>query len=118
MRVCREVLMNRLWTLGAAFVVAVAALPAASPSDVAAVPANPTFTRDILPIVQAACQDCHRPGDMAPFSLVTYEDARPWARSIEQRVTSRDMPPWFSSRAVGEYDPDPSLSDAQIATIA
>jgi hypothetical protein len=55
---------------------------------------------------------------MAPFSLITYEDARPLAKSIKERVTARAMPPWFSSRTVGEYDPDPSLTDAQIDTIA
>jgi hypothetical protein len=111
--------MKRLWTLGALVVFGVAALPAAGPADsTPAVPANPTFTKDVLPIFQKSCQDCHRPDDMAPFSLVTYEDARPWARSIQQKVTNRDMPPWFSSRAVGEYDPDPSLTDIEIATIA
>jgi hypothetical protein len=84
----------------------------------AAVPEKPTFTKDVLPIFQKSCQSCHRPGQMAPFSLLTYEDARPWARSIKQKVETRYMPPWHLDRTIGEYDPDPSLSDDQIATIA
>jgi hypothetical protein len=82
------------------------------------VPDKPTFERDVLPIVQKACQDCHRPGQMAPFSLMDYESARPWARSIKDKVVSRYMPPWHLDRTVGEYDPDSSLSDAEIETIA
>src|SRR5437762_5504192 len=114
--------MTRLWTLGgvcgAAALALAVTLPAAGAADGAAdSPANPTFTKDVLPILQRSCQDCHRPGEIGPFSLLTYEDARPWARSIQQKVSNRDMPPWFSNRAVGEYDPDPSLSDTQVATI-
>ncbi|HET9833725.1 MAG TPA: cytochrome c, partial [Vicinamibacterales bacterium] len=55
----------------------------------------PTFTRDVLPILQKNCQSCHRPGQIAPMSLVTYDEARPWARSIKNKVESRQMPPWF-----------------------
>jgi hypothetical protein len=113
----------KLWKLGgvlaAAVIAGVATLPAAGPADsTGAVPANPTFTRDVLPIFQKSCQACHRPGQMAPFSLVTYEDARPWARSIKQKVETRYMPPWHLDRTVGEYDPDPSLGDDQIAVIS
>src|SRR5262245_58855016 len=103
---------------GAAAVVlgfAAVTTPAAGPADT--VPANPTFTRDVLPIFQKSCQDCHRPGQMAPFSLLDYESARPWARSIKEKVAARYMPPWHLDRSVGEYDPDPSLSDEAIATI-
>jgi hypothetical protein len=112
--------MKRTWTLGAMLGAALVggALRAAGPDSAAAVPANPTFARDVLPIFQKACQDCHRPGQMAPFSLVSYDDARPWARAIKQRVENREMPPWFSRRDVGEYDPDPSLSDVEIETLA
>ncbi len=95
----------------------VVALSAAGPGDAAGAPA-PTFEKDVLPIVQAHCQDCHRPEQMAPFSLLTYEDARPWARDIKDKVVSRYMPPWHVDRTVGEYDPDPSLTDAEIQTIA
>src|SRR5881396_135825 len=80
----------------------------------AAAPANPTFTKDVLPIFQKSCQECHRPNQMAPFSLLTYEDARPWARSIKDKVVSRYMPPWHLDRTIGEYSPDPSLNDAEV----
>jgi len=78
-----------------------------------------TFTKDVAPILQRSCQACHRPNNIAPMSLLTYEEARPWARSIKARVTEREMPPWYIDRNVGvkKFDPDPSLSDAEIATI-
>ena len=82
------------------------------------VPDNPTFAKDILPIFQKSCQSCHRPGQMAPFSLLTYDNARPWLRSIKNKVETRYMPPWHLDRTVGEYDPDPSLTDVEIATIS
>src|SRR5688572_7352082 len=79
---------------------------------------TPTFTKDVLPILQRSCQQCHRPGTSAPMSLLAYEDVRPWARSIKQKVTRREMPPWHIDRSIGEYIADPSLSDQEIATIA
>ena len=114
--------MKKLWIFGGVLLTAlalgVATLPAAGPDAATTVPANPTFAKDVLPIFQKSCQQCHRPGQMAPFSLLTYEDARPWARSIKQKVESRYMPPWHLDKTIGEYDPDPSLSDEQIATIS
>jgi mono/diheme cytochrome c family protein len=79
-----------------------------------------TFAKDIAPIFQRSCQTCHRPGGGAPMSLLRYEDARPWARAIKQRTGTREMPPWFIEKNVGiqEFKDDPSLSDAEIATIA
>ncbi|MBZ5559562.1 MAG: heme-binding domain-containing protein [Acidobacteriia bacterium] len=78
-----------------------------------------TFSKDVAPILQKACQNCHRPGAIAPMSLLTYQDARPWARSIKQKVTAREMPPWYIDRHVGitKFKDDPSLSEAEIATI-
>src|SRR5688572_29291847 len=78
-----------------------------------------TFTKDVAPILQRSCQKCHRPGSMAPMSLLTYEDARPWARAMKTKVSSREMPPWYIDRTVGisKFKDDPSLSDAEIATI-
>ena len=84
--------------------------PAAAPS--------PTFTKDVLPILQRSCQNCHRPGTPAPMALINYQDARPWARAIKQKVTSREMPPWHIDRSIGEYLEDPSLSDREVALIA
>src|ERR1700676_4494412 len=79
-----------------------------------------TFTKDVAPILQRACQNCHRPDSMAPMSLLTYQEARPWARSIKEKVVKRDMPPWFVNRNVGihEFKDDPSLTEKEIATIA
>jgi len=80
---------------------------------------NPTFTKDIVPILQARCQDCHRPNAMAPMSLLTYEETRPWARSIKERVVKRQMPPWHLDKSVGvqSFQNDMSLTDQQIATV-
>src|SRR4030095_5071312 len=78
-----------------------------------------TFAKDVAPILQRSCQHCHRPGAIAPMSLLTYEDARPWARAIKEKVTKREMPPWYIDRNIGitEFKDDPSLSDQEIATI-
>jgi len=88
------------------------------PSQVAS-PAAPTFAKDVAPIFQKSCQACHHDGTSAPMSLVTYEQVRPWARSIRQRVAARDMPPWHLDKTVGvrHYKNDRSLSDAEIATV-
>ena len=79
-----------------------------------------TFSKDIAPIFQRSCNNCHHAGTAAPMSLVTYQDARPWARSIKERVVRRDMPPWHLDKTVGirSYKNDISLSDEEIATIA
>jgi mono/diheme cytochrome c family protein len=76
-----------------------------------------TFNRDVAPIFQKHCASCHRPGQMAPMSLLTYESARPWARSIQKQVTARTMPPWGADSAIGRFSNDPSLSADEIETI-
>ena len=80
---------------------------------------TPTFSKDVAPIFYKSCVNCHRPGQIAPMSLLAYDTARPWATSIKNRVASREMPPWHIDRTVGikEYKDDPSLSDADISTI-
>ena len=102
-------------TLAAMAAAAVIALPAAAQDA----PANVTFTRDIAPIFQRSCQSCHRTGSIAPMSLLTYEEVRPWARSIKQRIESREMPPWFIDRHVGVqgFKADKSLSNAELAIV-
>src|SRR5687767_12857293 len=102
-------------TVAAAFAVVVAPAVAAD-----AVPAKPTFTKDIAPIFQEKCEACHRTNSIAPMSLVSYEESRPWARSIKTRVTARQMPPWHIDKSVGiqEFANDRSLTDEQIETIA
>jgi hypothetical protein len=83
------------------------------------IPAAPTFAKDVAPIFQRSCQACHHQGTSAPMSLVTYEEVRPWARSIRQRVAAREMPPWHLDKTVGirHYKNDRSLSDDEIATV-
>jgi hypothetical protein len=78
-----------------------------------------TFAKDIAPIFQQKCQECHRPDSMAPMSLLTYEESRPWARSIKARVTAREMPPWFLDKTIGiqKFINDISLTDEEIDTI-
>jgi mono/diheme cytochrome c family protein len=100
--------------------------PLAVKAEQQAAPAAPevTFTKDIAPILQRSCQNCHRPGQVAPMSLLTYEDARPWARSMKLRTGLRDkagvMPPWYIEKNIGiqHYKNDPSLSDEEVAKIA
>jgi hypothetical protein len=104
-------------------VAALLAMPAAQASQEAAGPGQPapqpSFTRDVAPILQRRCQTCHRPDTFAPMSLLTYEDARPWARSIKQKVAAREMPPWYIDKTVGvhHFKNDVSLTDQEIATI-
>ena len=78
-----------------------------------------TFTKDVAPILQERCQECHHPGTVAPMSLETYEQTRPWAKSIRQRVIAKQMPPWHIDQKVGvqKFKNDMSLSDGQIDTI-
>jgi hypothetical protein len=78
----------------------------------------PTFSRDVLPILQQRCQSCHRPGEIAPMPLVTYQQTRSLAEAIRQAVTARKMPPWFADACCGHFSDDPSLSARQIATIS
>ena len=56
--------------------------------------AAPTFAKDVAPIMYSKCANCHRPGEVAPMSLLSYEDARPWAKAIKSKVVAREMPPW------------------------
>src|SRR3954466_12076452 len=76
----------------------------------AAAAADVTFTRDIAPILQAKCVTCHRAGEVAPMPLLTYQDARPWARAIKDKVVARQMPPWFADPDVGSFANDARLS--------
>lgn len=96
-----------------------ARMSAGAQAPSAAGPHDVTFARDVMPILQQKCQGCHRPGSIAPMSLLTYEEVRPWARSIRQKVLDREMPPWYIDRHVGitKFDPDPSLTDAEVSAI-
>ena len=82
-----------------------------------ALAATPTFTKDVAPILYKNCVECHRATGMAPMSLTTYDDARPWARAVKQKVVAREMPPWGADPAIGTFSNDPSLKQSEIDTI-
>jgi len=77
-----------------------------------------TFYRDVLPILQNRCQECHRSGQMAPMALTTYQEARPWAKAIRQAVLTRKMPPWFADPCCGKFANDRSLTAPERDTLA
>src|SRR4051812_16856806 len=79
---------------------------------------NVTFAKDVAPILHAKCVTCHRAGEVAPMPLLTYQDARPWARAIKDKVVARQMPPWFADPDVGSFANDARLSAAEIASIS
>jgi mono/diheme cytochrome c family protein len=97
--------------------VVVAALTIGRPAQAADAKAAPTFAKDVAPILYKSCVECHRPTMFAPMALVTYDDARPWARSIKQRVSARTMPPWGADSPHGLFKNDPRLTDEEVATI-
>ena len=100
------------------FLIVITGVAAMSSTAVGQAPV--TFTKDVAPILQERCQVCHRAGTFAPMSLMTYEQARPWAKSIKQKVLAREMPPWFIDKNVGvqHFSNDVSLTEQEIATIA
>ena len=68
-----------------------------------------TFNKDVLPILQRNCQACHRPGNIAPMSFLSYETTRPWAKAMKTAVVTRKMPPWFADPQYGHFSNDRSL---------
>src|SRR5215204_3546729 len=86
-------------------------------APVAAAAQTPTFAKDVAPILYSKCVECHRPTMFAPMSLVKFDDARPWAKSIRNRVATRTMPPWGADPEHGVFKNDPRLSDREVATI-
>ena len=109
----------RITTLVAAFVSSLALLAAPGGAAAQGTEAAPTFADDVAPILYRSCVNCHRPGQIAPMSLISYRDVRPWARSIRNKVETRAMPPWHLDRRLGiqAFKNDPSLTDGEIATI-
>jgi hypothetical protein len=106
-----------MFVIVAGLIVAVATVPKARTTEDTAAPV-PTFSKDIAPIVFKHCAGCHRPGEVAPMSLLSYEDVRPWARAIKQKTVAREMPPWGADSAHSlPMRNDPSLSQAQIDAI-
>ncbi|MDX2032687.1 MAG: cytochrome c [Blastocatellia bacterium] len=93
--------------------VCVAAITSSSRSSAAAV----TFSKQVAPILQKRCEECHRAGGAAPMSLATYDEARPWAKAIKEKVMGREMPPFHATGPLGRYHEDPRLTEAEIQTI-
>jgi hypothetical protein len=97
----------------AGWIIAVALFPA----TVIAQTSKPTFGKDIAPIVYAKCAMCHRPGEVAPMSLMSYDEVRPWARAIKNKVVARQMPPWYAEGEHGRWRNDRRLSQVEIDKI-
>jgi hypothetical protein len=95
-----------------------AAILVVSASGAATVPPQVTFTRDVAPILEKNCQACHRPGEAAPFSLLTYQQARPWAKAMKEAVRLKKMPPWFADPHYGKFSNDHSLAAKDVDAIA
>src|SRR6201981_533928 len=104
----KEPPMLRFFVAG--LMVGVAALAA----DLTSAPASVTFHRDVLPILQKNCQGCHRPGEIAPMSFLTYKDARPWAKAMREAVLLKKMPPWYADPHYGKFRNDRSLAQKDI----
>ena len=111
------VLVGMIGVLGASGPTGANAGPVVTPE---AAETTPTFSRDIAPILQRSCQHCHQPTGIGPMSLLSYQDVRPWARSIKDRVERRLMPPWHLDTTVGiqDYKNDISLTMAEIETVS
>ena len=93
----------------------------------AAASGGPTFNRDVVPILQNRCQECHRPGEVAPMAFVTYQQTRPWAKAMREAVLLKKMPPWFAEPGYGPFANDagegggygsPKIVDRDFAMIA
>src|SRR2546421_8061996 len=96
------------WILG---VIPVLLVTAAS---LEAAESSATFYKDVLPVLQKNCQSCHRPGQIAPMSFLTYSSVRPWAKAMKAAVVTRKMPPWFADPQYGHFSNDRSLPQSEI----
>src|ERR1039457_3858358 len=83
----------------------------------ATIPSQPTFYKNVLPVMQNRCQECHRPGEVAPMAFLTYKEVPPWAKAIREAVIPRKMPPWPADPHFGKFSNDRSLSQEEIATL-
>ena len=78
---------------------------------------TPTWTEDVAPLMENKCMNCHRPGEVAPMSLLTYDEAQPWARSIRLMVQDRIMPPWHATPEYGDFGNNRRMTIRQIQTV-
>ena len=79
---------------------------------------QPTYYKDVLPVLQQRCQECHRAGEVAPMPLETYAQARPWAKAMKEAVLGHKMPPWPADPHFGKFSNDRSLTNAEIRTLS
>ncbi len=100
-----------------ALLIAAVSIAASMNVALAANAAPATFNKDVLPILEKHCQECHRPGEMAPMSLLGYTEARPWAKAIKAAVVTEKMPPWFADPNYGHFANDRTLTKAEIDTL-
>ncbi|MCI0339287.1 MAG: cytochrome c [Acidobacteria bacterium] len=109
--------LRNLFTLIILLSAALLVLPASSANTDRKEKEAVTFTKDVAPIFFKNCAACHRPGEAAPMSLLSYKDARPWAKSIREKVVNREMPPWHADSRHGEFKNERRLTQAEISTI-
>lgn len=109
--------MKRIVKFGMMSSLLLVALCFATGSGTASDKAVVTFSKDVAPIIHKNCSSCHRPGEVAPMSLITFKEVRPWAKSIREKVAQRQMPPWLADSHHGVFSNDPSLSQKEIETI-
>jgi len=102
-------MINTRWTLRL-LIIALGGLGLLSASEAPHV----TFNRDVLPLLQRHCQTCHRPGEAAPMSLLTYETTRPWAKAMKAAVLSHKMPPWYADPHYGHFRNDRRMPEADV----
>ena len=116
--------MRMTFLAATALAVSSALVPLALRAEQTPAASGPTYSKDVAPILQRSCENCHRADGVAPMSLTTYEEVRPWARAIKQRTgigpKAGVMPPWYVEKNIGiqQFHNDPSLSDEEIATLA
>src|SRR6267378_2985459 len=108
---------KKLVATSAAGLLLMAATTFAKPAPVEESNPTVTFNKDVLPILRKNCQTCHRPGQIGPFSMLSYKETRPWAKAIKAAVASRTMPPWFADPRYGHFTNDRSLKQEDIETI-
>ncbi len=121
----RRARLNRMRRIAAALAVALTGIAAVAANGDATPQASsppsgaaaPTFSKDVAPVFYAKCVSCHRPGEVAPMSLITFRDVRPWAAAIREKVSTRVMPPWHADRQYGTFRNDQSLTEREIDTI-
>jgi hypothetical protein len=109
--------MNRFRVIALLSLLAALGTQAFRPFPVAGEARRVTFNKDVLPVLQKNCQTCHRPGEIAPMSFLTYQSARPWAKAMKAAVLSKQMPPWFADPQYGAFRNAPALTETDIRTL-